>query len=466
MQSEYLFEGAGASRDAMFNALVDSESAIPGLLFTYPPIPAWDVVESPLSPEERWEGSDVFSHNLYIHIPFCKQKCSFCYYSVAVHADDEDVIWRYLRCLEVEARAYAEVLGDKRIETVFIGGGTPSRLNEAQIEFLFDRVIRQFDLSACREITYECSPDSATRGRIAEMVGQGTTRLSMGVQSLDPEILRMSRRSDSPDSVVRTYYNMIDSGVRNVNIDLIAGIEREALGNMERTMAAVAALDPLPAQITLFTLSVRERSINHKTLADEAPMRLFRRSLALYRFAKRKMLDLGYWQFSRNLFPLSGEPIFHYQDNHWGANGYVVGLGASAYSHCHGWTYMNSFKYTDYMSRVENGEIPVEKEFELTEDESMRRHLSLALKHQQLDVARFNSFYDGDDALTRSFGTELDALEAAGLVERVDGVLRYRPDCVDLADRYLRLVFSPAVRERTAQGVAGARSRDAFSFTV
>jgi oxygen-independent coproporphyrinogen-3 oxidase len=296
------------------------------------------------------------------------------------------------------------------------------------------------------------------------MVRQGTTRLSMGVQSLDPEILKLSRRSDTPDSVASTFYNMVDRGVRNVNIDLIAGIEREGLSNMERTMEAVGHLDPLPAQITLFTLSIRERSINAKTMANERPLNRFRRSLALYRYAKRRMLDLGYWQFSRNLFPLTGEAIFHYQDNHWGHNGYVIGLGASSYSHSGNWTYMNQFKYAEYMALVEAGEMPVQKEFFLTPEESLRRHLSLALKHQELDVARFNSFY-GEDALAL-FETELDAMIAFGALERSGDVLRYRPGYVDLADRYLRLIFSREVGEESIRAVEKASSRDAFSYTV
>src|SRR5690606_13761399 len=138
---------------------------------------------------------------------------SFCYYSVAVVQDDTDIIWEYLHCLEKEAARYAATTHrEVRIETVFIGGGTPSRLNEDQIAFLFDHVIGQFDLSQCREITYECSPDSATKGRIDVMAKMGVNRMSMGVQSLDPEILKLSRRNDSPDEVIATYDNMVASG--------------------------------------------------------------------------------------------------------------------------------------------------------------------------------------------------------------------------------------------------------------
>ncbi|QJW34847.1 coproporphyrinogen-III oxidase family protein [Cellulosimicrobium protaetiae] len=466
MTDEYLFDLDGATVSDVLDQLIRSEDRIPGLVFTYPPISLW-APDDDTSPERIWAGSDVFSHNLYIHIPFCKQKCSFCYYSVAVVQDDTEVIWEYLRCLEIEARRYAPQLAGRAIETVFVGGGTPSRLNPDQVDFLFERVIGQFDLSTCREITYECSPDSATKDRIEAMVRNGTTRLSMGVQSLDPEILRLSRRSDTPDSVVRTYDNMVESGVKEVNIDLIAGIEREALDNMRRTMDAVQVLDPVPTQITLFTLSVRRGSINDKTFREDNLLDVFRRSLALFRFAKRRMLAAGYEQYSRNLFPRPGS-VFHYQDNHWGNNGYVLALGASGYSHSHGFTYQNPFKYTEYMRRVREGEPIVERAFPLSEEESLRRHMSLAMKHGEIDVARFNSFYPaGSEPLAR-FGRELEALEALGVVDVAPDRIAYRSDYLDVADRFVRLFYSDSVSSavRSGLGQVIGRTGNAFNFTV
>ncbi|GAA3295373.1 radical SAM protein [Streptomyces cinereospinus] len=421
-----------------------------------------------LTPEELWDGSTVFPFNLYIHIPFCRQKCSFCYYSVAVVQDDTQVIWDYLRCLEKEARRYRPAVAGRKVETVFVGGGTPSRLDEEQIHFLFDRVIGQFDLSECREITYECSPDSATRDRIRVMAERGVNRLSMGVQSLDPEILRKSRRNDSPDEVVTTYDNMVASGVPNVNIDLIAGIEREAFDNMERTMDAVAALDPVPTQITLFTLSVREGSINRTTLRAEEPSDLFRRSLALYRYAKRRMAALGYWQYSRNLFPRD-DWIFHYQDNHWGKNGYVLALGSSGYSHSHGYTYLNTFNYRQYMKKVEAGESAVEKHYPLTAEESLRRHLVLAMKHTELDIDTFHSFYPPGSRPLDRFDTAFAALEDLGIITRDERTIRYRPEYADLTDRFVRLFYSEEangrIRGERRQDLHLVR-RDAFGFTV
>jgi oxygen-independent coproporphyrinogen-3 oxidase len=465
---EYIFDVSNRSKSDLVDQLIEADNRIPGLVFTYPPISLWrptDVGE--YTPEALWEGSDVFSHNLYIHIPFCRQKCSFCYYSVAVVQNDTDVIWDYLHCLEQEALSYLPMMSGRKIQTVFIGGGTPSRLNEAQIEFLFERVIRRFDLSECREITYECSPDSATKERITVMAQQGVNRLSMGVQSLDPEILRKSRRADTPSSVVRTYYNMVDSGVPNVNIDLIAGIEKEAFGNMERTMDAVAALDPIPTQITLFTLSVRKGAINGVTMREEDHERMFRRSLALFRYAKRRMMDMDFWQYSRNLFPRK-DWIFHYQDNHWGNNGYCLALGASGYSHSHRYTYQNPFTYTEYMRRIKSGQQVVDRAFRLSEEESLRRHLVLAMKHRELDIAKFNSFYPAGSEPLRPFAPVFDALAALGVVTFDDRKIAYTEDFADVSDRFVRMFYSDEVNDGVNRGVgqlAGAAG-NAFNFTL
>lgn len=475
MPDELLFDVDDASRSEIIDQLIESEKRIPGLVFSYPPISTWSPPpDETTGPATLWADSDVFSFNLYIHIPFCKQKCSFCYYSVAVVRDDTDIIWQYLRCLEAEAIRYLPEVGHRKVETVFIGGGTPSRLNVDQIQFLFDRVIRRFDLSQCREITYECSPDSASEDRIQQMYAEGVNRLSMGVQSLDPDILRKSRRGDTPDSVVRTYDAMVASGVPNVNIDLIAGIEREAFDNMERTMDAVDALGTLPTQITLFTLSVREGSINRKTLSETDPADLFRRSLAFYRYSKRRMLERGYWQYSRNLFPRE-DWIFHYQDNHWGNNGYVLALGASGYSHSQNFTYLNAFNYRDYMRQIENGETAVEQVRPIDADESLRRHVVLAMKHAQIDKARFESFYPPGSRPLEAFRNVFDAMRELDIIEEDERRIRYRSEFLDVSDRFVRLFYSPSVnadirsggrRELALTPAGSGRKANAFGFTV
>jgi oxygen-independent coproporphyrinogen-3 oxidase len=467
MPDEFLFDTHGASKSDIFDQLIEAEQHIPGLVFSYPPISSWrPTPPQQATPAQLWQDSDTFSQNLYIHIPFCRQKCSFCYYSVAVVKDDTTIIWDYLHCLEQEAISYTDQFAGKHIETVFIGGGTPSRLNEEQIDFLFNRVISRFDLSLCREITYECSPDSVTRPRLAVMAAHGVNRLSMGVQTLDPDILRKSRRTDDPDEVVRTYYNMVDSGIPNVNIDLIAGVEREALANTELTMNGVNALDPLPTQITLFTLSVREGAINKTTLRADQPIRLFSRSLALYRYAKRRMLDMGYWQYSRNLFPRE-DWIFHYQDNHWGNNGYVLALGASGYSHAQNHTYLNAFNYREYMRRITAGESAVEKWSPLTADESLRRHLVLAMKHNELDIAKFNSFYPTNSQPLAQFTSVFEALRDIGVITMDTERITYTDHHADLTDRYVRLFYSDEINTRIRGDLPLRPARsDAFSFTV
>ena len=468
MPNEFLFDTSTWTKSALIDQLMEAEHHIPGLVCNYPPISAWNrLADSKVDPEHLWRDSTVFSFNLYIHIPFCAQKCSFCYYSVAVVPNDSDLIWAYLKCLEKEAEAYSRILSELRVETVFVGGGTPSRLNEDQMQFLFERIIARFDLSICREITYECSPDTATKSRIDTMVRLGTNRISMGVQTLDSAILEKTRRPSDTDQILTTYYNIVDSGVRNFNIDLIAGVEREAFENMERTMDAIANLRVLPKQITLFTLSVREGALDLKTLGSEHPRQLFGRSLTLFRYAKRRMMDLGYWQYSRNLYP-QDDWIFHYQDNHWGNNGYVLALGASGYSHSHRYTYVNEFNFRRYMDRINDGYLPVEKTFELTAEESLRRHLVLAMKHATLDIDRFNSYYpDGDKPLNR-FDLIWQALSDLGIIRRNDKTIRYTSEFADVSDRFVRLFYSDEVnrRIRHVEGNSSRSKSDSFAFTV
>jgi oxygen-independent coproporphyrinogen-3 oxidase len=467
---EYLFDVAGKSSAAIVEQLLEAEPHIPGLIFSYPPIGSWTADEAAATrPLDLWStGERRFAQNIYIHIPFCRQRCSFCYYSVTVKKDDTDLIWEYVKTLAVEARMYAPRFRNIKINTVFIGGGTPSRLSPDQVKYLFDEVLGQFDLSECKEISYECSPDSASPDRIAAMAECGVTRLSMGVQTLDPEVLHRSRRSDDPEDVLATYYNMIDSGIQNVNIDLIAGIEQEAFSDIRRTMDAIALLDPKPPQITMFTLSVREKAIDRWTFREQSIARQFSRSLALYRYAKRRMLgELGYWQYSRNLFPQTDE-IFHYQDSHWGHNGYVLPLGVSGYGHSPDYVYLNNFSLPQYMRAVNSGASHVERALRLTPEESKRRHLVLAMKHRVLDLPTFASYYPGE-ANPLGFAEEpLRALEDLGVIHRDADTIAYTDTGIDLADKYCRLFYSEAANGYIKDGLNAAKDRsivNAFDFT-
>lgn len=447
--------------------ILEAQSHIPGLVFNYPPIAVWNKERTSIpEPQQLWKNSSVFPHNLYIHIPFCRQKCSFCYYSVAVH-QQEDEVWSYLRCLELEAQRYADMFKTTPFETVFIGGGTPSRLNPEQIQFLFDKVIRRFDLSKCREITFECAPDSITEEKVAAMLEAQVTRVSMGVQSFDEAILDKTGRASDSTSLLDHYNIAARAGFRQVNIDLIAGVEREQEENMEHTMNTLANLEHKPTQVTMFTLSLREGAIAFKRFKSDSTVEVYKESLRRYLYARDRLKRLGYWQYSKNLFPTL-DNIFHYQDNLWGRNGYVLALGASGYGHSHNYTYQNHFNYKHYMKSILAGETAIEKVFHLSEDESLRRHLVLAMKHVDVDKQQFASFYTQGIAVLKPFEPIFDALEKEGLITQSKERIQYTDEGIHSVDRYVRLFYSQDVNSAVRALHEGERRglNDAFNFTV
>lgn len=469
MLQEYIFD----DEQSLAAQLEKSEDHPPGLVFNYPPVGAWPNSDStPMSANILWGGATRYSHNLYIHIPFCRQKCSFCYYNVrVVRGDEQEEAWRYLKCLEKEALAYRESFADKQIATVFIGGGTPSRLTEEQIEFLFEKVIGCFTLAEGVEISFEGAPDSMTLSKLKLGRELGVTRATMGVQSFDEETLSRTRRDNNQSAILTAYNAMLESGIPVVNIDLIAGVEYEDRAAMEGNMRVLKNMPIRPSQVTLFTLSVREGAIDMKTLyrlRQKTPAEVYENSLQLYSFAREELFDMGYWQYSKNLFPI-GDNVFRYQDNLWGNNGYCLALGASGYSHSEKAVYLNAYNTKDYVKKIEAGENVVERFYPLSPGEQVRRHMVLAMKHAELDFDVFDSFYDDVEA-EKTFANEFATLRAAGIVtDKATGRgIAYSSNGIASVDRYLRIFFSPRVNQdlRSNTYKSWSKGADAFRFVV
>lgn len=167
MSYEPVFDFTDRSVPGITEAIRQAENQLPGLVFNYPPIAVWDYIDTPTRPPEAlWRGSTRYSNNLYVHIPFCRQKCSFCYYSVVPGAPN-DMIDEYIDCLEREAEMYSKVAhADTQFDTLFIGGGTPGLLSPEQLDRLMRRVVQQFNIENVYEANLEFSPDTVTREKI------------------------------------------------------------------------------------------------------------------------------------------------------------------------------------------------------------------------------------------------------------------------------------------------------------
>ena len=174
---------------------------------------------------------------IYIHIPFCAVKCMYCdFYSIA---EKEDAIPRFIHAITKEIKNCQIDTQQWQFDTIFIGGGTPSLVEAHHIETVMNSLHSKFDLSQISEITIEANPGEAPKSRLKNFRQMGINRLSMGVQSLGPDLLKFLNRIHSVEHVFETYNNARSAGFENVNCDMIYSIPGQSWDIWERDLKKV-----------------------------------------------------------------------------------------------------------------------------------------------------------------------------------------------------------------------------------
>lgn len=198
---------------------------------TYPPFSRWsndnlDNVQSLLASPPASRSKTPFG--LYVHIPFCVKRCEYCYYLSYAHKSGKHTD-KYLDCIGVELEIYrrAPALADRKVTFVYFGGGTPSLLADQQIRRLFGRLQQIYPWADVLEITFECAPQTVTEPKLRVLHENGVTRVSLGVQQLDDQVLEQSGRVHSVEDVIRAYCEIRQIGFDQVNLDLIVGMVGE-----------------------------------------------------------------------------------------------------------------------------------------------------------------------------------------------------------------------------------------------
>ncbi len=181
---------------------------------------------------------------LYVHVPFCLTRCGYCDFNA--YAGLGHLAERYVRALEREADLAAPGWAGERVDSIFLGGGTPTTLSPAALGGLLGHLRGAFDVAppAEAEVTTEANPDTVDEASLAALLAAGFTRLSMGVQSFDPTVLAALERVHGPASARRAYAAARRAGFANVNLDLIYGAHGETLDSWRRTLDETVALGP------------------------------------------------------------------------------------------------------------------------------------------------------------------------------------------------------------------------------
>lgn len=344
------------------------------------------------------------SAGLYIHIPFCDKRCDYC--DFVTFADRPGLADTYLTALEREMKRYAGTA----IETLFIGGGTPTALSAAQIERLMTGVRSHFDISRLAEATVEANPESATEERLTAYRDGGINRLSLGLQSADDSTLQRIGRLHDVDGFVRAYERSRRLGFSNVNIDLMFGLPGQTLESWSDTLDRVIALRP--DHVSAYALKVEAGTRFHRdgVLADqdlEADM---------YLLASERFSSAGFLHYEISNFAQPGRESKH-NLRYW-LNQDVIGVGVSAAGYRNSVRRKNTSQLQVYLERSLAGQATETEETLLDPTERDRENLMLQL--------RLRSGVDAGQ-LRRTGVPNIDLFLAHGLAEESAGRFTLRP---------------------------------------
>lgn len=237
---------------------------------------------------------DLARLGLYLHIPFCARKCPYCDFNT--YAGLDDLHAEYVSALCSEMERWRDRLADRVISTVFIGGGTPTMLDSAQLAQLFAAVHANFQLAPGAEITCEANPGTVDREKFATLHSLGVNRLSMGVQSFQPTELQFLGRIHSVDDVYAAFAAARQAGFANINLDFIFGLPHQTLDAWMRTLDEALAL--APEHLSLYSLIVEPETPLHHWVESgrvEAPDDDL--AADLYEMAMERLAAAGYLQY-------------------------------------------------------------------------------------------------------------------------------------------------------------------------
>lgn len=357
---------------------------------------------------------------LYIHVPFCLKKCNYC--DFVSYPYDAPTAASYVAGLVGELNLYGQILKgtDKRLASIYFGGGTPSLLSVGEMEDIFAAVNRFYSVPSNIEITVEVNPGTVNKQKLKELHRLGCNRLSIGVQSANSGILKDLGRIHTLEEAEETYALAREIGFRNVNLDLIFGIPGQSLGDWKNTLSWAVSLRP--EHISAYSLKIEEGTpFAQKVDAGEMELIDEETDLAMFLEGIDFLRDAGYEHYEISNFCLPGRESLH-NLRYWD-NGEYLGVGASAHSYMDRIRFYNFSSLEQYMKAVEERRFPVAERKEIKRNDEISERIFLALrKLKGLDLIKFQK--DFGQGLEELFATELDKLGKLGLVTVEEGFLR------------------------------------------
>ena len=414
----------------------------------YPPFSFWQ-------PERTSELHDALMRSpkpktplgVYVHIPFCRKRCHFCYFKVYTDKDSK-AIRRYIDAVIAELTLYADkpFIGGRKVNFVYFGGGTPSYLSVDQLRHLTDAMKKLLPWDKVEEVTFEAEPGTLTDPKLQAIRDLGVTRLSLGIENFNDHILEINGRAHHSKEIFRAYDFARRAGFPQINIDLIAGMVEETEENWRDCVRRT--IDMSPDSVTIYEMEIPYNTTIYKQMKAEgklvAPVADWETKRRWVAYAFSELEKAGYHVASA--YTAVKDPArakFIYRDRLW-AGADLVALGVASFGHIGGTHYQNHSDFEPYVEKVSAGRLPVYRALTPNEDERLIREFILQLKLGAVSRAYFQNKFGAD--VTQRFAEPMQRLKDWGfLTVDGDGVRLNRPALLQV-DRLLHEFFLPEHR--------------------
>jgi oxygen-independent coproporphyrinogen-3 oxidase len=382
---------------------------------------------------------------LYLHIPFCRKRCKFCYFRVYTDKNARDVE-TYIDALVKEVELYSKlpIVGDRHLLYVYFGGGTPSFLSASQLRGLTERIKRFLPWDGAEEITFECEPGTLQQQKLEALKAMGVTRLSLGIENFNDKILEENGRAHLSAEIYRAYGWARDLHFDQINIDLIAGMVGETWENWRECVSKTIAIDP--DSVTIYQMELPFNTVYSKDLrvvGQDAPGTF---SVADWP-TKRAWVDYAFDELGKAGYEVSSAYTmvkdrrrcrFVYRDGLWhGAD--MFGTGVASFGHVNGVHMQNVDSWEQYVGMLGNEELPLNRALPVKPRELLIREMILQLKTGRLDVGYFQSKFGSD--IPKDFAGEFGRLAEERLVTLQEGSVALTRAGLLQVDRLLPAFF-------------------------
>ena len=352
---------------------------------------------------------------MYIHIPFCHQICHYCDFNKVFFENqpvDEYIesIGKELAIMKQEGFSFNEV------ETVFIGGGTPTSLSEQQLDRLLAIIHTYIDVASLREFSTEANPDELTYEKLVVLKHGGVKRLSIGVQSFDEELLKKIGRTHSADDAGRVVMDARKAGFENISIDLIYGLPGQTREQWQDTLRKATDLEL--QHYSGYSLIVEPKTVFYNLMnKGKLPLPGEDMETEMFDMLINHMESRGRKRYEISNFAVPGYESIH-NLLYW-ENETYAGIGAGAHGYIDGNRYSNIGPIKHYMASVDKGERPVQNSHPVTKIEAMEEEMFLGLrKTAGVSTSLFQKRFG--EALVDVYGETLQTLQGKGLIEVKD----------------------------------------------